>query len=203
MPRMQNSLTSPVKTRILLLLLLITGAAAPNTLSTTWPGRVPLIDQDNHPLTLAQFRGSLLVLNFIFTGCGATCPAQTADLAKVQRALPPSLQPPVHFVSVSIDPVNDVPSALKAFATTRGADLATWSFVTGDPGQLRRLAEKFQALAPPGPLQPGTAHSTDIRLFDTSGVERQRYAGAPVDISRLIREIQQLARLEPQHALPE
>ncbi|MGJ3628478.1 SCO family protein [Sphingomonas sp. MMS24-JH45] len=33
-------------------------------------------------------KGKLVLVNFIFTGCGTTCPTQTAELAKFDRRCP-------------------------------------------------------------------------------------------------------------------
>ncbi len=46
-----------------------------------------LIDQREQRIQLRQFRGRLILLNFIYTHCVDVCPIVTTNLVKVQRAL--------------------------------------------------------------------------------------------------------------------
>src|SRR4051794_26308375 len=87
-----------------------------------------LTDQDNRPLAVGRRREDIVVLNFIFTGCAAICPMQTADLVAVAKALPADALSHVQFVSVTVDPLHDTPQMLKAYARAHGADLRHWSF---------------------------------------------------------------------------
>jgi protein SCO1/2 len=46
-----------------------------------------LIDQDDRGVRVSQFRGKLVLLNFIYTHCTDVCPLTTAALARAQREL--------------------------------------------------------------------------------------------------------------------
>ena len=53
-----------------------------------------------------------------------------------------------------------------------------------------------------GPLQAQAApagHNTSVYLFDGRGRLMQRYAGSPLDVTRLAREIEQLDDLYLKH----
>jgi len=73
--------------------------------------------------------GRPVVLNFIFTTCTAICPVMSQTLAKVQQRLGPDRER-VRMLSVSIDPEQDTPERLAAYAKKFGAG-AQWSFYTG------------------------------------------------------------------------
>ena len=155
-----------------------------------------LTDQDGRPLKIADFRDKTLVLNFIFTSCPSVCPRETQALSEVQRRLPAALGERVRFVSVTVDPERDTPRALKEFALARSADLNRWSFVRANGLETSALVKELGVFAPPAQPQAtapaAPQHTTSVYLFDGSGRLMQRYAGSPLDVTRLAREIEQL-----------
>src|ERR687892_654335 len=49
-----------------------------------------------------------------------------------------------HLLSVTLDPEYDKPAVLKAYgATYAGGKFDNWDFATGDPAEVRRLAESL------------------------------------------------------------
>jgi protein SCO1 len=152
-----------------------------------------LTDQEGRPLKIAAFRGKTLVLNFIFASCPSVCPRETQALSQVQRRLPAALGPRVRFVSVSVDPDNDTPETLKKFALGNSANLSSWSFVRASGLETTALVKEMGVFAGPAQTQTAPAgHTTSVYLFDASGHLRQRYAGSPLDVARLAREIEEL-----------
>ncbi len=95
-----------------------------------------LTDQTEHRVRLSQFRGKLILLNFIYTHCVDVCPIVTANLVKVQKELIKRgwWVKDVVFISITTDPARDLPSVLLKYAKARGADSAGWHFLTGDLG---------------------------------------------------------------------
>jgi protein SCO1/2 len=91
---------------------------------------VKLLDTDGAGVSL---RSSLdekpVILNFIFTSCGAICPVMSTTFSQVQAALGPE-RDAVRMVSISIDPEHDTPAALKAYAGKYGAG-SQWQLLTG------------------------------------------------------------------------
>lgn len=154
-----------------------------------------LVDQDGHSFRLEELRGQTIVLNFIFTHCPAACPMQTQALRRVAEGLPKAIRQRVRFVSVSIDPERDSPRVLKAFARKQGLSTGEhWSLVTGDRSEIEALTGLYSSQAQAtgaGPLD----HRTEVRLLNPQGKLLQTYRGAPLDIPRLIREIQAVDRL--------
>lgn len=89
----------------------------------------------SHPEALV---GHWWVVDFVFTNCAGPCPLMTAQMARIQDALVDL--PNVRFVSISVDPNRDTPEVLKTYANEYGADLDTWTFLTGDYTQTQQLA---------------------------------------------------------------
>ena len=122
--------------RLLLLALLgVCGATQPLRIATSsyQVPAVSLVRQTGETVSLAQEinDGRPVVLNFIFTSCGAICPLMTQTLASFQRLLG-SDSARVHIMSISIDPEEDTPARLRAYARDFHAEPG-WTFYTGTP----------------------------------------------------------------------
>ena len=103
-------------------------------------------DQDGKPLTLDSLRGHRVALTFIYTRCPLPefCPLMNRNFAAVQKAVRsnPALDD-VRLLSVTLDPEYDKPPVLKTQATAFRADPEIWSFVTGDPEDMKTFAAQF------------------------------------------------------------
>lgn len=99
------------------------------------------IDQDGKRLTSEDLRGSLVVYNFTYTGCGEGCPQTGPAMQQIQAALEEVDTDgiPLRFVTISFDPERDTPDRLRAYAESLHADTDRWRFVTGDPTMLKNV----------------------------------------------------------------
>ncbi len=70
-----------------------------------------------------------VLLNFIFTTCPAICPVMSATFSSVQNELGKDSDK-IRMISVSIDPEQDRPTALLAYAKRFNAG-PQWEFLTG------------------------------------------------------------------------
>jgi protein SCO1/2 len=82
-----------------------------------------------------------LLVNFIYTTCSTICSTQTATLAELQRELM-ARGSGAHFVSFTIDPDNDTPQRLAAFARQFSIERG-WDFYSGDFNELLRVQQAF------------------------------------------------------------
>jgi protein SCO1 len=73
--------------------------------------------------------GRPVVLTFIYTSCTTVCPLITHTMADLQGLLGPARER-VHLVSISIDPEQDTPARLRAYAKSYGAG-PEWQHYTG------------------------------------------------------------------------
>jgi protein SCO1 len=157
---------------------------------------VSLVDEDGATLAPSSLANQPLLLNFFFTSCPVVCPRQTEGLAAARAALPPAVRQHVRFLSVSVDPENDTPSALQRYAQAHGADQPGWSFARSDEAGTKQLRERLAASAPGAAAEP-SAHDTHLYLFDRGGQLVQRYRGAPLDVPHLVRELVSLDEVKP------
>lgn len=152
------------------------------------PNHIKLKDHEGRPVSVADFKGRTVLLNFIFTHCPDACPTQVSDLVYIQKHLPAELRGQIQFLSVSIDPERDSPEKMKKFALAMGASLDNWSFLTGSPKDIEALSRRHGAQSfrnASGELD----HRLGVYLYAADGRMLQRYGGASLDRPRLLREI--------------
>jgi len=109
---------------------------------------VKLVNQDGRPVNPQQFKGRALVVTFIYTRCPLPdqCPLLSTNFAQLNSAIlaDEGLRKRTHLLSVTLDPEYDRPPVLKAYGKTyAGGRFDNWDFATGDPAEVRRLAEFF------------------------------------------------------------
>lgn len=74
-------------------------------------------DQHGNIISNATFKDKVYVLDFIFTTCPSICPIMTKNMVTVQNAFN---NKPIGIVSITINPENDTPEVLKAYAEEYG-----------------------------------------------------------------------------------
>jgi protein SCO1/2 len=161
-------------------------------------GQVPderLTNRDGRAVALGELRGAPWIADFIFTRCQSSCPLLGARMARLDRTLPAA----VRLVSFSVDPANDTPPVLAAYARSLAAS-PRWLFLTGDPERIRKLSRQgFKLALQPGggaPAMPTEAilHSTRFVLVDARGSLRGFYdALDPAALRRLAADAAALA----------
>ena len=132
----------------------------------TWFTDTVLKDQDGRELRFYSdvLKDRVVMLNVIFTHCNDACPLITRKLREVRQAMGPELASQVTFVSISSDPLNDTPAALKAFARKQGVDGPNWLFLTGDKANVDQVLGRLGQFLP-SPEQ----HSTQLIAGDVAG----------------------------------
>ena len=121
------------------------GNAAAEDKARNYFSNLEVIDQNGQTLEFYDdvLKDKVVVINFIFTNCQGACPLMTQNLTMVRDMLGVELGKDIHFVSISIDPVRDTPTAMKEFAQTHHADQDGWRFVTGHPDNLERIVKRL------------------------------------------------------------
>lgn len=109
---------------------------------------VELTDQfgKKHRFYSDLIRGKLVLLNAIYTTCAGTCPMQTTIFAAAQHRLRKRIGKDVSMISVTLDPVNDTPEKLKAFAERFNAH-DEWLFLTGPPQDVATVLQAMDLWA--------------------------------------------------------
>ena len=102
-----------------------------------------LTSQDGALVALADLRGKVVALAFIYTGCPDICPMLTQKMVDVQDALGADFGKKIAFVSITLDPDRDTPEVLKDYAQFWGAKPEGWSFLTGSLEAVRDVTRRY------------------------------------------------------------
>jgi protein SCO1/2 len=129
-----------------------------------------LVDQTRAPTTLAQFRGKVVALNFIYTSCVLPqfCYRLASQFAAVSRRFKKRLGRDLVLLTTTFDPVRDTPERLAEYSRQWDADPASWHFLTGPSADIQRACRLFGVDAFPD--EGLITHSTRTVVIDRRGV---------------------------------
>jgi protein SCO1/2 len=107
-----------------------------------------LSDADGRTVRLADFRGKVVVLHFIYTSCPDVCPLHAERIAEIQKLVNQTpMKDRVQFITITTDPQRDTPDVLRNYGPVHGLDPVNWLFLTTTLDQpedaTRKLAEAF------------------------------------------------------------
>jgi protein SCO1/2 len=122
---------------------------------------------DGSVVSLARFRGKVVLLEFGFTYCAAVCPTTLATLAQARRQLGRAADS-VQVIFVTVDPARDSPATMRQYLM---AFDQTFIGATGTPEALAAVRKKYGVTA----IKDGTgpdyaiAHTSSIFMIDRAG----------------------------------
>ncbi len=124
---------------------------------------------DGAALSLARFKGKLVLLVFGFTRCPEVCPTTLATLAQARRELGAGAAD-VQVVYVTVDPERDDVTRIRQYLAAFDP-----SFIGGTetPQKLAVMRKRYGVVAEkvpePQPHAYGMNHSTSVYLIDRAG----------------------------------
>lgn len=147
------------------------------------------VDQSGRKATLGAFRGSTVVLTFIYTRCPLPtfCPMMDRNFVSIQEHMKSDRTlKNVRLVTVSFDPTRDTPAVLRAHAKELDANLSVWTFLTGKEQAVDDFAGKFGVYVVRNPNdQRDITHNLRTAVIGPDGVVKKIYTGnewTPEDI---------------------
>jgi protein SCO1/2 len=152
-----------------------------------------LTSQDGAQVALADFRGKVVAVTFIYTLCTDTCPVLTPMMSFVQDRLGRDFGEKIVFVSITVDPERDTPEVLKEYAQAFGADLGGWAFLTGSPATIREVTRGYGVFAAKN-ANGNVDHSFLTSIVDPHGILRVQYLGVRFDPEEFRRDLLSLVK---------
>lgn len=149
--------------------------------------------EEGETIELKNLKGKTLVMVMIYTTCKAACPRLVADMRNIEKQVPKKYTKNLRYVLVSIDPENDTPTKLKAFAKENLMDDEHWTFLQGTKTSVREfanvLAVKYKQISP-----LDFSHSNIISVFNSQGELVHQQEGLGVNnketVSKIIETVQ-------------
>ena len=159
---------------LLLAIAILLNACANRAAKLDTYGSVPefqMTDSSGHAFDSKSLRGKVWIADFIYTHCPGPCPRMTSQMHKLQQERAGDAD--VQFVSISVDPANDTPPVLDAFAHRFGGPASNWVFLTGPAPTVHELARDVFKV---GDLIGIMDHSTKFIVVDKTGQIRGYYS---------------------------
>lgn len=125
-----------------------------------------LADQRGQRVSLAQQRGHVTVLAFVYSTCGAPC----LVIAQQIRGALDELPAPVPVLLVSVEPAADTAANVRRFLA-RTSLTGRVSYLSGTPAQLRPVWHAFHVTAARA-HRAAFARTASVFLIDAGGRER-------------------------------
>ena len=149
--------------------------------------------EEDKIIELSNLKGKVLVMVMIYTTCKAACPRLVADMKNIHEQVSARVKNNVQYILVSIDPENDTPEKLKAFAINKQMDGEEWTFLQGNPESVREFANvlsvKYKEISP-----MDFSHSNIISVFNTRGDLIHQQEGLGVNNAETVKTIINTAR---------
>jgi len=105
---------------------------------------VELVDQQGrtHRLFSDLLDDKVVVIDTIFTTCTGVCPVLSKTMSKIQDRAGERLGEDVYLLSITVDPKNDTPEAMREYAEKWDAREG-WYFLSGDPKNVQFALERL------------------------------------------------------------
>jgi len=157
-------------------------------------------NQDGRRVHLAQYKGKVLLLTFIYTRCPMPdfCPRMTNNFLAIEKSLKqdPATYGHTHLLSITFDPEFDTPKvlrqhALNATSIPAGELFSHWEFLAPRPQDLDSIASFFALSRWPENGQ--ITHSLSTAIIDRDGTLYRWYHGNSWTTEEMVREVRTAA----------
>ncbi|MDE3075793.1 MAG: SCO family protein [Chloroflexota bacterium] len=171
------------------------GQLAGGTFTDTPPASdFVLPDQNGQMVRMANLRGKVVALTFLYTNCPDVCPVIATNLGLADHRLGATAQQ-LQIVAVSVDPAGDTLANVKKFTQSHGlAGLDNWHYLMGSLSQLQPVWKAYHvgSSASSGHNPEGLEHSALVYLVDPTGKLRV-ILPANFTIEDLVQDVRVLA----------
>jgi len=174
------------------------GHATTRVMNLVEPGRpvrdAALVDETGTRRRLADWRGRVLAVTFVYTRCPLPnfCPLLDRHFKAVQTQVQEDgrLRDRVQLLSISFDPDHDSPAVLAKRAAALGVDPAVWHFLTGERETVETFAAQFgvsvvRDTSPPDAIE----HNLRTAIIDGEGTLVTTLSGSEWTPGDLVAEL--------------
>ncbi|WP_251106653.1 SCO family protein [Alloacidobacterium dinghuense] len=159
-----------------------------------------LLNQSDKQIRLAQFRGKVLLMTFIYTRCPLAdfCPRMSRNFAQIDKALAadPALYKKTHLLSVSFDPDYDTPQVLRSYGSSYTGKYTNetfdhWDFAAPSKADLAPVLRFFDVGATPEKDRTIT-HSLSTLVIGPDGKVFKWYPTNDWTPDQIVNDVKQL-----------
>jgi protein SCO1/2 len=128
-----------------------------------------LTDHKSRRVSLSQFRGKVVAINFMYTTCQLPefCLRIVNHFGVLQTRFANELGSKLVFLTITFDPERDTPDVMDRYASRWKPNASSWRFLTGPVGDVQRVLDLFGVSAFPN--DGLMDHSLHTALIDPKG----------------------------------
>ncbi|HTD55760.1 MAG TPA: SCO family protein [Silvibacterium sp.] len=165
-----------------------------------------LLNQSGATIHIAQFRGKVLFVTFIYTRCPLAdyCPRMSRNFARLDHLLASDtlLYAKTHLLSISFDPAYDTPAVLRSYGGSYTGrytqeDFTHWDFAAPPEKELPDVLHFFLVGATPEKDRTIT-HSLSTIVIDRQGRVYKWYPGNDWTPEQILGDVKELLAGTPQ-----
>jgi protein SCO1/2 len=136
-----------------------------------------LIDQTKRRITLSQFANKVVAITFIYTSCPLPnyCFRLSNNFGRLQKRFADQMGRDLVLLSITIDPVHDLPAVMAKYAETWKADPNSWHFLTGSLSEVKQVCRGFGVNY--WPDEGALTHSLHTAVIDRQGKLAANFEG--------------------------
>jgi len=175
---------------------MVDGEEVVDTIYHTIPA-FSLTDHTGKTFTQEEMKGKVCVIDFFYTGSETRCPIVSAQMALVLRKYEDHKN--VLFLSHSLDPENDTPMRMQAYAESLLAPPEKWRFLTGTQEEMYDLLANayLQPIETEGKNLEEQVKQIRLVLVDQEGRVRAYFDGRMFNETRKLQDAIKLLLMEP------
>ncbi len=128
-----------------------------------------LTNQEGEPVSLADYRGEVVLLTAIYSTCGTACPMLAVQAKRSIEALPEHLRDRITLMAVSLDPEGDTRQNRLEAARSYGLSAPEFHFLNGEPDVVNGLLDRLQVTRFPNRQTGEIDHVNMYFLIDADG----------------------------------
>jgi protein SCO1/2 len=104
-----------------------------------------LIDQNQRKVSLSQFKGKVVAINFTYTHCALPnfCFRSANNFRLLQKRFSSQLGSNLVFITITFDPVHDTPEVMAKYGKSWNADPKTWKLLSGPPSDVEPVCNRY------------------------------------------------------------
>lgn len=163
------------------------------------------LNQSDRTIHIAQFRGKVLLVTFIYTRCpiAAYCPRMSRNFAAIDQSLStdPTLYDRTHLLSISFDPTYDTPKVLRSYGGAYTGKYTEetfrhWDFAAPAKKELPDVLKFFLVGLTPGPNRT-FLHSLSTVVITPEGKIYKWYPTNDWTPQQLVADVKDLLKEKP------
>lgn len=139
------------------------------------PPDFELINEHESPVSLVDYRGSVVLLTSVYASCSDTCPMILDQAKRVLDRLEQKERDDVVLIAITMHPEKDTPDLLRRIAEFYRLEQYKSHLLTGEPGNVHSVLDKLGVARAANSETGEIDHANLFYLLDRSGKIAYRF----------------------------